>query len=121
MRPPLQIGELVKREPRDNIVLLPICNSLQLLAQLPDVFEMVSEDVLLCGGKVLSSGALQALDVLLSHVDEQRQVGGVAPKADLGELVEDELTRFELFVLVGAGLVVEWVCEALRQLKDGRA
>jgi hypothetical protein len=31
---------------------------------------------------VLSSGGLQLLDVLLGHVDQEGQVGGVSPQAD---------------------------------------
>jgi hypothetical protein len=47
-----------------------------------DLVEVVTQDVLLRGREVLSSGGLQLLDVLLGHVDQEGQVGRVSPQAD---------------------------------------
>jgi hypothetical protein len=43
---------------------------------------MVAKNVLLRRCKVLTTGRLESLDLLLGHVDEQGKVGRVAPKAD---------------------------------------
>lgn len=66
---------------------------------LPDLIEVVAQDVLLRLSKVLSASRLQILDIVLGHVDQEAQISGIAPQADLRELVEDELGRLELLLL----------------------
>ena len=55
------------------------------------------------------------------HVDEQREVGRVAPEADLRELVEEELLRLESLLARELGVEDVRVREAHRELKDGVA
>ena len=49
---------------------------------IPKCVHVVSENVGLGGSEVLSSGRLESLDVLLRHVDQQREIGRVSPQAD---------------------------------------
>lgn len=44
--------------------------------------EVVSENVLLGRGEVVTTGRLELPDVLLGHIDEERQIGGVTPETD---------------------------------------
>jgi hypothetical protein len=44
--------------------------------------KVISEDVLLGSGERLPTGRLKLPDVLLGHIDEERQIGRVTPKAD---------------------------------------
>lgn len=59
--------------------LAPCCGKLN-----PCTFanSLVAQNVLFCSLQVLAPGALELLDVLLTHIDQKRQVGGVAPEAD---------------------------------------
>lgn len=66
---------------------------------------MVAENVLLGSGKVLTTGGLKVFNVLLGHVDEQREIGSVTPETHLGKLVEEELASLELLVFGSALLV----------------
>jgi len=47
--------------------------------------QVVSENVLLGSSKMLTTSRLELLDVVLGHVDEERQVGRVTPKADYNQ------------------------------------
>jgi hypothetical protein len=51
--------------------------------RIPQLWQVVSEDVLLRRCKVVATSGLEALDLLFGHVDEQRKVGRIAPEADL--------------------------------------
>jgi hypothetical protein len=44
--------------------------------------QVVSENVLFGSSKVFTPGRLELLDVILGHVDKQRQVGRVTPETD---------------------------------------
>ena len=48
--------------------------------------KVVSENVLLSGGEVVTTGRLELLNVLLGHVNEKRQVGRVTPETDYVQL-----------------------------------
>lgn len=50
--------------------------------ELRELIEVVAENVLLGGSKVVTTSRLKGLDVVLGHVNEQRQVGRVAPQTD---------------------------------------
>lgn len=47
-----------------------------------ELVKVVSKNVLLGRSEMFTTGRLELLDVLLGHVDQQRQVGRVAPQAD---------------------------------------
>lgn len=81
--------------------------------------EVVSEDVLLSGSEGLSTGRLELLDVLLGHVDQERQIGRVTPETDLSQLVEQQFVLLQLSV--GRELLVNWLGsrESGGELKDG--
>lgn len=44
--------------------------------------EVIPENVLLGGGERVTAGRLELLDVFFSHVDQEGQVGRVAPETD---------------------------------------
>jgi len=52
---------------------------LELFHGLPQLGEVVIEDVLFGPSELFATGSLQPLDLFLGHVDEQRQVGRVTP------------------------------------------
>lgn len=100
---------------------------------------LVTQDVLLSSGQVFTTGTLQLLDVLLAHVDQERQIGRVTPQADcarsslhqlrlpmeiavrrtLAQFPEDELVRLELQLVRQAILMLERLNESRSQFKDG--
>lgn len=86
---------------------------------LPKTANVVSENVLLCSSKMFTTGGLQLPDILLGHVDEEREIGRVTPEADLRQLVEDEPLCFELLLLRQTLAVLERFMETHRKLKDG--
>jgi hypothetical protein len=47
-----------------------------------EIVQVVAKNVLLSGGKVLSAGRLELLDVLLGHVDKEGQIGRVTPETN---------------------------------------
>jgi hypothetical protein len=52
---------------------------LEFLSRSPTIGEVVVENVLLGPSELFAAGSLQPLDLLLGHVDEQRQIGRVTP------------------------------------------
>jgi hypothetical protein len=58
-----------------------------------DLVEIVTQNILLGSRQVLSSGRLQLLDVLLGHVDQQRQVGRVTPETNCTPGGNQSMTR----------------------------
>ena len=92
---------------------------LHLSKQVPNLIHLITKNVLLGISKVFTTSRLQVPNVIFSHVDEERQVRRVSPEADLRQLVEDELFGFQLLLASRAGLVLEWLGEARRELKDG--
>lgn len=73
-----------------------------------DVFrkrpQIIPKDVLLRSSESLTTSRLKLLDVLLSHVDQKRQIGRVTPETNLGELVEEELLLLLLLFLAQVGV-----------------
>lgn len=51
----------------------------------PELFEIVSEDVLFSGGEMFTTGGLEISDVFLGHVNEEGEIGGVAPTSKLSK------------------------------------
>jgi hypothetical protein len=46
---------------------------------------MVSKDVFLCRSEVITASRLKRFNLLFSHIDEQRKICGISPKADWNE------------------------------------
>jgi len=55
---------------------------LELFHGLPQLGEVVVKDVLFGPSELFATGSLQPLDLLLGHVDKQRQVRRVTPQAN---------------------------------------
>ena len=53
--------------------------TLEFFHRLPQLGEVVIKDVFLGPSELFAAGSLQPLDLLLGHVDEQRQIGRVTP------------------------------------------
>lgn len=47
-----------------------------------ELVQVVTEDVLFGRGKGLTTGCLKLLDILLSHVNEEGQIGRIFPETD---------------------------------------
>ena len=90
--------------------------------QVPQAAQIVAEDVLLGRCEVLAARRLDLLDVFLGHVDQQRQVRGVAPQRDLRELEEEHAHASVAFLgRRGGHVALVRHGEARRQLEHGRA
>lgn len=85
----------------------------KILDALPKTAEVISEDVLLCCGKMVPSSRLQRLDLFFGHIYEEGEIGRISPQTHyrklrlnriwmksnirtLGELEKHELLRFIL-------------------------
>lgn len=60
----------------------------QIQDSLPETLQVVPENILLCSSEVVAAGGLERLDLILSHVDEERQIRRIAPKANCSEASE---------------------------------
>jgi hypothetical protein len=54
----------------------------KILDSVPQLIEMISEDVFLSRSEVVTTSGLKRFDLLFGHIDEQRKVCGISPKAD---------------------------------------
>ena len=62
---------------------LTICAlTFQFFDDLPKPVHMITKDIFLCVAERVAAGRLERFDLFLSHVDEQRQIRRIAPKAD---------------------------------------
>lgn len=52
------------------------------LDALPELWQVVSENVLFGSGEMFAAGRLKSLELLFSHVDEEGKIGRVTPEAD---------------------------------------
>ncbi len=57
----------------------------EFLDTVPQLIGMISKDVFLCRSEVITTSGLKRFDLLFSHIDEQRKVCGISPKADWNE------------------------------------
>ena len=81
-------------------------------------WQVVDEDVLLRSLPCL--GALQFLDILVCEVRQQRQIGRIAPQADLAHLHEQQLLRLGVCRLALAFLeLLDQILVPCSQLDDG--
>ena len=80
--------------------------------------KVVTQNVLLSRGEVIPSSRLELLDVLLGHIDEERQISRIAPQANLSQLEEYKLVLFLEFLCSEVGPVLLTLRESLRELKD---
>lgn len=51
----------------------------QVLDSFPKLRQMISEDVFLSGSEMITASRLEFLDILFSHVDQERKIGRVSP------------------------------------------
>ena len=58
----------------------------EILDRVPKLVEMISKDVFLCRCEVITAGRLKRFNLLFSHIDEQRKICGISPKADWNEV-----------------------------------